>query len=44
MPDWVFWGIAVPWLVCVLFTTWFCFFYMADDDLGRDPDEEAGHA
>ena len=39
----VFWGIAVPWLVCVAFTTWFCFFSMADDDLGRDPGEESGH-
>lgn|SRR5262245_4854861 len=44
MPDWVFWGIAVPWLICVAFSVWFCFFYMADDDLGRDPGEESGHA
>ena len=44
MPDWVLWGIAVPWIVCVAFTVWFCFFFMADDDLGRDPDEETGHA
>jgi hypothetical protein len=44
MPDWVFWGIAVPWAICVAFTVWFCFFYMADDDLGRDPDEESGDA
>src|SRR5712692_7167995 len=44
MPDWVCWGIAVPWLACVGFTTWFCFFCMADDDLGHDPDEESGHA
>ena len=44
MPDWVFWGIAVPWVICVAFTVWFCFFFMADDDLGRDPDEETGHA
>jgi hypothetical protein len=43
MPDWVFWGIAVPWVICFLFTTWFCFFFMADDDLGRDVDEGPGH-
>jgi hypothetical protein len=43
MPDWVFWGIAVPWVICFLFTTWFCFFFMADDDLGRDADEGHGH-
>ena len=38
MPRWVVWGIVVPWLVADLFTTWFCFFYMADDDLGEAAD------
>jgi hypothetical protein len=42
-PDWVFWCVVVPWLVCLLFSVWFCFAYMADDDLGHDPDEEPGH-
>jgi hypothetical protein len=42
MPDWVFWCIAVPWLVCFAFSAWFCFGFMADDDLGQDPDED-GH-
>lgn len=36
MPDWVFWSVVVPWVVCFLFSFWFCFFYMADDDLGQD--------
>ncbi len=40
MPDWVFWGVALPWLVALLFSVWFCFFFMADDDLGRDPEPE----
>jgi len=33
MPTWVFTGILLPWLVidCVAF--WFCYWYMADDDL-----------
>jgi hypothetical protein len=44
MPDWVFWGIAFPWAVCLAFSAWFCFGYMADDDLGKDPDEGPGHA
>lgn len=35
VPSWLFWGIAVPWLVADVFTTWFCFFYMKDDDLGE---------
>lgn len=43
MPDWVFWSVVLPWALCLLFSVWFCFRYMADDDLGRDPDEGAGH-
>lgn len=35
IPAWLFWGIAVPWLAADAFTTWFCFCYMADDDLGE---------
>jgi len=35
IPTWLFWGIAFPWLVADLFTTWFCFFYMENDDLGE---------
>lgn len=33
VPTWLFWGIAVPWLVSDLLTTWFCFFFMKDDEL-----------
>ncbi|MEX0701925.1 MAG: hypothetical protein WD069_07500 [Planctomycetales bacterium] len=35
VPSWVFWGIAVPWLLADAFTIWFCFCYMQDDDLGE---------
>ena len=35
IPRWVFFGIAVPWLLVDVFTTWFCFWYMKDDDLGE---------
>jgi len=38
-PDWVFWGIVVPWVVCFLFSVWFAFFFMKDapmDDDGRE--------
>ena len=45
MPDWVFWSVVLPWGLCLLFSVWFCFAFMADDDLGRDPDERGdGHA
>jgi hypothetical protein len=43
MPAWVFWGVVLPWGVCLLFSVWFCFGYIADDDLGRDPEPGAGH-
>ena len=39
MPTWVLWGIVVPWLVIDVVAFWFCYFYMADDDLGRSADE-----
>ena len=35
IPAWLFWGIFVPWLAADVFTIWFCFFYMQDDDLGE---------
>jgi hypothetical protein len=44
MPDWVFWFVALPWGVCLVFSVWFCFAFMADDDLGQDPEEGPGHA
>ena len=43
MPDWVFWSVVFPWGLCLVFSVWFCFVYMADDDLGQDRDEGAGH-
>ena len=44
MPDWVFWAVVFPWGLALLFSIWFCFFFMADDDLGQDPEEkESGH-
>ena len=36
MPDWAFWSVVVPWGICFVFSIWFCFRYMADDDLGQD--------
>jgi hypothetical protein len=39
MPDWVFWSVVLPWGLCLAFSLWFCFGYMTDDDLGRDPEE-----
>ena len=43
IPAWTFWGIVLPWLVADIITTWFCFCYMKDDDLGQ-ADYEIDHS
>lgn len=37
-PDWVFWGIVAPWLVCVVISTVFAFAFMRDGKLADDLD------
>jgi len=44
MPAWVVWSVVAPWIVCLLFSVWFCFVFMADDDLGQDQEEGPPHA
>ena len=39
IPSWLFGGILLPWVVADVFTTWFSFAYMKDDDLGIAGDE-----
>jgi hypothetical protein len=47
LPDWVFWGILVPWTTCSLLSFWVSNYLIADDDLGPEltetPPEEASH-
>lgn len=38
-PDWIFWGVLVPWVACSCFTVVFGLRLMADDDLGDDTHE-----
>ena len=33
IPDWVFYGILVPWVIAAVLTFWYVLFYFADDDL-----------
>jgi len=40
-PDWVFFGIVVPWLVCVVISTLFAFCFMRDGKLADDLDVDA---
>ena len=32
-PDWVFWGIVLPWGICTIVASFFAFFVMKDEDL-----------
>ena len=43
IPDWILWSVVLPWGLCLAFSIWFCFGYMADDDLGQDQPEGTGH-
>lgn len=36
-PDWVFWGVMVPWVICIAASTWIAVAWMRDDDLGGPP-------
>lgn len=39
-PDWVFWGVIVPWGACFVLSFWFAYGFMKDADLGVDRDRE----
>ncbi len=38
-PDWVFWGVVVPWGAATLASFLFGLLFMRDERLGDDPDE-----
>jgi hypothetical protein len=38
-PDWVFWGIVVPWGACFVVSWWFSYVFVKDADLGKELDE-----
>jgi hypothetical protein len=42
LPDWVFVGILLPWLLCTAFTIGMCL-GIKDDDLGSDVEETQAH-
>ena len=39
-PDWIFWGIVTPWTVCTGLSFLLSWFLIADEDLGREQEEE----
>jgi hypothetical protein len=38
-PDWVFWGVLVPWSICTAICFGFSYCFIRDDDLGREEAE-----
>ncbi len=37
-PDWIFWGVIVPWGVCTVLSALFSFVIMQDHDMGEAAD------
>ena len=35
-PDWIFYGVALPWWICTAFSLFFGAFLVRDEDLGAD--------
>lgn len=40
IPDWVFWGIIVPWMASNVFTAWFTLGYMVDEQLAAEDEDD----
>jgi len=36
IPDWVFYGVVLPWIACIVVTFWFCLFVFSEDELGSE--------
>ncbi len=36
-PSWVFWGVVVPWAVCIGRSVFFGAYFVRDEDLGEEP-------
>jgi hypothetical protein len=39
-PDWIFFGVVVPWTVCTVLSFVLSYFVIRDDDLGEEQSEE----
>jgi len=40
VPDWAFYGIVLPWVICTVLSFWYGLFFFAEDDLSDGADEE----
>jgi hypothetical protein len=36
VPDWVMWGVVLPWAVSTVAAVWFAMFFMTDEPLGDE--------
>lgn len=40
-PDWIFYGVLLPWLACIVFSVYFGLTFMQDENLGEElPEQE----
>jgi len=39
-PDWIFWGVVMPWTICTVLSFVLSQFVIRDDDLGEEQAEE----
>lgn len=37
-PDWIFYGLILPWMVCLVISWVFAYVFMTDESLGPDTD------
>ena len=40
MPNWVAWGVLLPWLLANIVTAWFCFGFMKNDPLDDEAEDD----
>ena len=38
-PDWVVWGILLPWFICIVLSFWFGHIFMRDAELEQSAEE-----
>ena len=42
IPAWLFWGIALPWVIATIVTCWFALAYIVDEPLDEEDETERG--
>lgn len=44
VPDWALYGVIAPWLLCNVFSFWFCFRFIEDGELESPEEDPSGAA